>query len=92
MLADKDIDHVVQLLVDSKLPIKTWHVAEIDHPRAAPLKQLTEVLEQHNQQNIITYDNLGVIGDKVVAVTTEEDLILVCGSFHTIGEVLQPLV
>lgn len=92
MLADKDIDHVVQLLVDSKLPIKTWHVAEIDHPRAAPLKHLTEVLQQHNQQNIITYDNLGVIGNEIVAVTTDKDLILVCGSFHTIGEVLQPLV
>ena len=92
MLADKDIQQVVQLVVDSKLPIKVWHLAEIDHPRAAPIQQLTEVLQQNNQLNIEIYDQLAVIGEKVVAVTGEADMILVCGSFHTIGEVLQPLV
>lgn len=92
MLADKDIRHVVQLLVESKLPISTWHIAEIDHPRAASLQQLTEVLQHYQQQNIICYTGLAVIADKVIEHTTNEDLILVCGSFHTIGEVLQPLI
>ncbi len=92
MLADKDIDHVVELLVDSKLPIKTWHVAMIDHPRAAETERLIETLQKNNQQNIVSYENLGIIGEKVIAATGTEDLILVCGSFHTIGEVLQPLI
>ena len=92
MLADKDIQQVVQLVVESKLPIKVWHLAEIDHPRAASIQQLTDVLQQNNQLNIEIYDQLAVIGEKVVTVTSEADMILVCGSFHTIGEVLQPLV
>lgn len=92
MLADKDIQQVVQLVVDSKLPIKVWHLAEIDHPRAASIQQLTDVLQQNQQLNIEIYDELAVIGEEVIAVTGEADMILVCGSFHTIGEVLQPLV
>lgn len=91
MLADKDINHVVELLVSSKLPIKTWHVATIDHPRAAEAEQLIEVLQKNNQQNIVSYENLASIGESVIAATGTEDLILVCGSFHTIGEVLEPL-
>ena len=91
MLADKDINHVVELLVSSKLPIKTWHVATIDHPRAAEAEQLIEVLQKNNQQNIVSYENLASVGESVIAATGTEDLILVCGSFHTIGEVLEPL-
>ncbi|WP_438013205.1 bifunctional folylpolyglutamate synthase/dihydrofolate synthase [Psychrobacter raelei] len=92
MLADKDISHVVELLVNSNLPIHAWHVAEIDHPRAAHVSELIDVLKQHQQSAIITYERLSVIGEAVAATTYSEDLILVCGSFHTIGEVLQPLV
>lgn len=91
MLADKDINHVVELLVSSKLPIKTWHVATIDHPRAAEAEQLIEVLQKNNQQNIVSYESLASVGESVIAATGTEDLILVCGSFHTIGEVLEPL-
>lgn len=91
MLADKDINHVVELLVSSKLPIKTWHVATIDHPRAAEAEQLIEILQKNNQQNIVSYENLASVGESVIAATGTEDLILVCGSFHTIGEVLEPL-
>ena len=91
MLADKDINHVVELLVSSKLPIKTWHVATIDHPRAAEAEQLIEVLQKNNQQDIVSYENLASVGESVIAATGTEDLILVCGSFHTIGEVLEPL-
>lgn len=91
MLADKDINHVVELLVSSKLPIKTWHVATIDHPRAAEAEQLIEILQKNNQQDIVSYENLANVGESVIAATGPEDLILVCGSFHTIGEVLEPL-
>lgn len=91
MLADKDINHVVELLVSSKIPIKTWHVATIDHPRAAEAEQLIEILQKNNQQNIVSYENLASVGESVIAATGTEDLILVCGSFHTIGEVLEPL-
>ena len=91
MLADKDINHVVELLVSSKLPIKTWHVATIDHPRAAEAEQLIEILQKNNQQDIVSYENLASVGESLIAATDTEDLILVCGSFHTIGEVLEPL-
>ena len=75
---------MVELLVGSKLPIKTWHVAMIDHPRAAEIEQLVAVLQNNNQQNIISYESLATVGEEVIAATSTEDLILVCGSFHTI--------
>lgn len=91
MLADKDIAQVVELLVASKLPIATWHIAEIDHPRAASVAQLEKVLAQYSQTGVTAYDSLPKAGLGVVSSSNEDDLILVCGSFHTIGEVLPVL-
>ncbi|WP_296404200.1 bifunctional tetrahydrofolate synthase/dihydrofolate synthase [Psychrobacter sp.] len=92
MLADKDIEQVVKLVVDTQLPIKTWHIAQIDHPRAASTEQILVILQHNQQHNVVNYDNLATISAKVIEDSSEQDLILVCGSFHTIGEVLQPLL
>ncbi len=88
MLADKDIAQVVALLVASPLPIAMWHIAEIDYPRAATTAQLSEFLTQNNIKDMVQYPSLAAAADGVIAATHTDDLIVVCGSFHTIGEVL----
>ena len=94
MLADKPIEAVVSLLssLPSELPITHWYVAQIDHPRAAPLEDLTTILPKYVDSDMITpLSNLAEAAAKVITQTQKDDMILVCGSFHTIGEVLVAL-
>lgn len=97
MLADKDIAQVVQLLVQSGLPISGWYVATIDHPRAASQNQLADVLSEYvvedgGQSSRVEYaDTLAEATQQVVADSQVDDFILVCGSFHTIAESLLAL-
>ena len=90
MLADKPIDAVVSLL--TSLPIESWVVAEIDHPRAAALDELMSILTKHiESDSITTTSSLAAAARQAIAQTQEHDMILACGSFHTIGEVLSGL-
>ncbi|WP_201582296.1 bifunctional tetrahydrofolate synthase/dihydrofolate synthase [Psychrobacter immobilis] len=89
MLADKDIDKVVQLLTESSLPISDWFIAEIDYPRAASTEQLQRILSNYvDSAQIHEFKRLSEATDAVINGSQAQDLIVVCGSFHTIGEVL----
>lgn len=91
MLADKDIEQVVGLLQQSSLPISHWYVAPIDFPRAASLNQLKGYLTNIQQNQISFYDDLDQATKQVLNQTNEQDLVLVCGSFHTIKEALNTI-
>ncbi|WP_227429940.1 bifunctional folylpolyglutamate synthase/dihydrofolate synthase [Psychrobacter sp. I-STPA6b] len=101
MLADKPISEVIELLVNSDLPIASWHVAAIDHFRAASQAQLAEKLadelSKQSMDNSQTYhqpyyyDSLAQATKGVIEASASEDMILVCGSFHTIAEVMVSL-
>ena len=92
MLGDKDIDKVVQRLTQAGLPISDWFIAEIDYPRAASTEQLQGVLTQYvDSANIYEFDGLHAATYAVIADSQPQDLIVVCGSFHTIGEALAAL-
>lgn len=86
MLADKDITQVVTLL--TQLPIHTWHIAQINHTRAASLDQIMQILQQQGQP-YQGYASLPQAWQGVWQQTDTNDMILVCGSFHTIAEILQ---
>ena len=92
MLGDKDIDKVIQRLTQADLPISDWFIAEIDYPRAASTEQLQGVLTQYvDRANIYEFDGLHAATYAVIADSQPQDLIVVCGSFHTIGEALAAL-
>jgi|25_taG_2_1085351.scaffolds.fasta_scaffold00183_17 dihydrofolate synthase/folylpolyglutamate synthase len=89
MLVDKPIQEVVSYLAQSSLPIQQWHVAAIEQPRAAPVERLSEILSaQVPEGEVTTYLDLAEASTGVIAATTPADFIFVCGSFHTIAEVL----
>lgn len=89
MLGDKDIDMVVRRLTQADLPITQWYIGEIDYPRAADLDQLKSVLMTHvPEQRIHAFGDLQAATQAVIANSQATDLIVVCGSFHTIGEAL----
>ena len=92
MLADKDIEKVISQLTCSSLPITDWFVGEIDYPRAASIEQLENILSCYvNKSNLHTFSNLSQATAAIIANSHAQDLILVCGSFHTIGETLATL-
>ncbi len=92
MLGDKDIDKVVQRLTDAGLPISEWFIAEIDYPRAASTEQLQAILTNYvDSAQIHTFNRLSEATWAVINASQPQDLIVVCGSFHTIGEALAAL-
>ena len=92
MLGDKDIDKVVQRLTDAGLPISEWFIAEIDYPRAASTEQLQDVLANYvDGAQVHTFEGLPAATSAVINASQPQDLIVVCGSFHTIAEALAAL-
>lgn len=92
MLGDKDIKKVVQRLTEAGLPISDWFVAEIDYPRAASSSQLQSILASYvDKAQIHAFERLSEATAAVINGSQAQDLIVVCGSFHTIGEALAAL-
>lgn len=91
MLADKDMAKVIHELIASNLPISEWFIAPIDHPRAATLEQLQTVLAEQQVSRVQSFTNLQLATQAVIEQSNDDDLIVVCGSFHTIGEALLTL-
>ena len=92
MLGDKDINKVVQRLTAANLPISEWFIAEIDYPRAASAEQLRDILTAYiDKKDIHEFADLAEATHAIVKASQPQDLIVVCGSFHTIGEVLMSL-
>ncbi|MFW2177584.1 MULTISPECIES: bifunctional tetrahydrofolate synthase/dihydrofolate synthase [unclassified Moraxella] len=88
MLADKDIEKVLSKL--QTLPIDTVHSGVIDHFRATAKAQLATALNPHFQ-TVYLVDTLAQATQSALEHSQIDDMILVCGSFHTIGEVLHTL-
>lgn len=92
MLGDKDINKVVQRLTEAGLPISDWFIAEIDYPRAASTEQLQSILASYvDKAQIHEFKRLSEATAAVTKGSQAQDLIVVCGSFHTIGEALAAL-
>ena len=92
MLGDKDINKVVQRLTEAGLPISDWFIAEIDYPRAASSSQLQSILASYvDKAQIHAFKRLSEATAAVIKGSQAQDLIVVCGSFHTIGEALAAL-
>ena len=85
MLADKDVKSVTELLKDT---IQMWKIAALTVPRAAPIEQLDQaLLGQHVQH----FDSVKLAFKSALDETKNNQLILVCGSFHTLEAVWEYL-
>lgn len=86
MLADKDIKQVVEILSDV---ISIWNVAGLQHPRAASSEDLISIV-----QGIVAPERVFVCESLVEAYqqaceqASENDRIIVFGSFFTVSEIL----
>ena len=88
ILADKDSDAVINTLQGS---IDEWYIAPLDLPRGMTLTALTAKLKKHNIQTIHPYNTIQAAYTAALSQVTENDRIIVFGSFHTVAEVLGSL-
>ena len=85
MLSDKDINSVANLLKDTVL---MWKIAPLTVPRAADITQLDSALQGLNVQH---FDSVKLAFKSAVDEAKNNQLILVCGSFHTLEAVWEYL-
>lgn len=85
MLADKDIKTVVELL---KPAVLSWNIAPLTVPRAASLEQLHAALQG---ETVEAFTSVQEAFQAAIAHARDHQLILVCGSFHTLEAVWEYL-
>ncbi|SDB80840.1 dihydrofolate synthase / folylpolyglutamate synthase [Acinetobacter boissieri] len=85
MLTDKDIEAVTAEL---KPYISSWHIAPLTAPRAAPIEQIQETLEG---QVVYVSENIQQAFQKALKTLPAHQIILVCGSFHTLEAVWESI-
>ncbi|MGP1924408.1 MAG: bifunctional tetrahydrofolate synthase/dihydrofolate synthase [Arsenophonus sp. NEOnobi-MAG3] len=81
MLADKDIKSILSYLAPQ---VDKWYLASLNGRRGADARQLAKYVESPYKFPTVRDAWLQVIAD-----ANKQDIVLVCGSFHTVAEVMQ---
>lgn len=83
MLHDKDIAGTLAALAPQ---VDNWYCAPLEGPRGARADELIAHLEGGN-----AYDNVDAAWQAARQQAAPEDVILVCGSFHTVAQVMESM-
>ncbi|WP_041359368.1 bifunctional tetrahydrofolate synthase/dihydrofolate synthase [Methylotenera versatilis] len=87
MLADKDIQGVVQAVKDE---IDLWYIAGIDNVRGASAEELAAIVSEIDPHaKFKTFQNADIAYQQACIDVGENDKILVFGSFYTVASVMQ---
>jgi dihydrofolate synthase/folylpolyglutamate synthase len=86
MLADKDIDAVIEL---AKGAFDTWYVGGLDMPRGQSGEAIAAKLAEHQVANVKTFDSVTAAWQAALSSAGENDRITAFGSFHTVAAVLE---
>ncbi|AXO17842.1 bifunctional tetrahydrofolate synthase/dihydrofolate synthase [Providencia stuartii] len=83
MLGDKDIQGTLTCLSEQ---VTDWYVAPLTEFRGAPASQLSQYLDSPQ-----VFDSVDDAWQKACLDATDNDIIVVCGSFHTVAHVMMLL-
>jgi dihydrofolate synthase/folylpolyglutamate synthase len=87
ILQDKDILGVVESV---KHRFDKWFIAPIDHPRGAPLEMLRQIImEAAPDRPVQAFSSVAAAFARACDAATQNDRIIVFGSFYTVSEVLR---
>lgn len=87
MLADKDIAGVVDAL---KSQIGQWYIAEIHNSRAAKVAELAQIIRaQAPEATVQSFEDLSQALKQACLEASENDRIIIFGSFFTVAEIMQ---
>lgn len=85
MLADKDIDAVLEIIKDQ---FDCWLIAPLALPRGMTVQALQEKFIQHNIAAVTAYPDVKEAYQAALSEAGENDRIVVFGSFHTVAEII----
>lgn len=85
MLADKDIDAVLEIIKDQ---FDCWLIAPLALPRGMIIQALQEKFIQHNITAVTAYPDVKEAYQAALSEAGENDRIVVFGSFHTVAEII----
>jgi len=88
MLSDKDSDEVLSIM---QPVIDEWAVCDLDTPRAIAAEALQGKLAELGDTPVNTYANAAAAMSELVNRVEKDDLLIVFGSFFTVGAVLEAL-
>ncbi|MCY9848637.1 bifunctional tetrahydrofolate synthase/dihydrofolate synthase [Pectobacterium jejuense] len=83
MLSDKDIAGTLAHLTPL---VDAWYCAPLEGPRGATAQQVAEHLT-HSQ----SFSDVVAAWQQAMSEATEQDIVIVCGSFHTVAHVMEAL-
>ncbi|MEQ9771087.1 bifunctional tetrahydrofolate synthase/dihydrofolate synthase [Pectobacterium jejuense] len=83
MLSDKDIAGTLAHLTPL---VDAWYCAPLEGPRGATAQQIAEHLT-HSQ----SFSDVVAAWQQAMSEATEQDIVIVCGSFHTVAHVMEAL-
>ena len=83
MLKDKDIKSTLSIFNADQ-----WYCASLYGERGCNADILKQFLQEENVENIATFDSVNEAYQKAMQEAKEDDIIVVCGSFHTVSAVL----
>ncbi|WP_456310666.1 bifunctional tetrahydrofolate synthase/dihydrofolate synthase [Serratia proteamaculans] len=83
MLHDKDIPGTLACLTPQ---VDYWYCAPLDGPRGATAEQLMVHLEGAQ-----AFGSVELAWRQALQQATEQDIVLVCGSFHTVAQVMETM-
>lgn len=85
IMADKDIESMVAAL---QTQVDIWYIAQVDEERCMPVQELAKRLAQSDSARVIEQFTDAQVAYKAACQTAGADgLVLVTGSFHTVGAV-----
>lgn len=85
MLADKDMDAVIEIVKDQ---FDEWYLAPLALPRGQSAQVQAQKLEAHGIGHVHCLKNVVAAYHAALAGASENDRITVFGSFHTVAEVM----
>ena len=83
MLADKDIDTVIETVKDQ---FDEWFAAPLNVPRGMSAAAVAAKLRAHGISAVQKYDSVEAACRSALSRASENDRITVFGSFHTVAE------
>lgn len=87
MLGDKDIDGMISSMSDI---VDEWHVAGLQSARAATVQRLRDaIMARAPASPVIMHADVASAYREALGAAQSGDRIVVFGSFHTVGEVMQ---
>lgn len=84
MLKDKDIQGALSILKGD-----VWYCASLYGERGCQAEVLKGYLKDKGERIIFTFDDVLTAYQKAMQEAKEDDIIIVCGSFHTVADVLE---